>query len=404
MRIDRFGNVGIGNTSPSYLLTLGNSSGTIGQIGLLPGNNSSFWLLRNNGGNFNIFQPGANLDRITINGTGDVGIGTSNPATRLEVNGSLTPLGAIIINKPQGVLNDGQRYLGFRVQGSDTWNIGINENPSGSGTDGCDLHFYSYTNLSQFIKSVLILKRDGNVIVASGNLGIGTVNPNHQLQIARGGGNSSTLAFVVSESTNDAFIGMNSRALSGDYSSLTKAGDSIIAQGQLNTGGLVLASHGQSSMRLGSQISFSNMPVHINIPYTAWNYFIYTKDAEQVLLAVPTNVLNGAGYATGNSLNYSYGTTRFYIAEARTYRFTYIFFKQNNLGIARFVLTQPSGAVSNYDMDLYAPTTSKITESFTWPVPLEAGTHQLEFRNIGKNASSGAYYLIGIDAVKISPV
>jgi hypothetical protein len=176
MTISANGNVGIGTTSPPYLLSLGNSSGTIGQIGLLPGNNSSFWLLRNNGGNFNVFQPGANLDRLTVDGNGNIGIGTTTPNTKFEINAALTPLGAMIMNKPTSIATDGQRFLGFYTKNFSKWNIGINEDETGVGNGGNDLHYYSYNNSGSFITSVLILQRDGNV-------GIGTTNPQRKLHV-----------------------------------------------------------------------------------------------------------------------------------------------------------------------------------------------------------------------------
>jgi predicted nucleic acid-binding Zn-ribbon protein len=255
MRITNNGNVGIGNTSPPYLLTLGNSSGTIGQIGLLPGNNQSFWLLRNNGGNFNIHQPGVNLDRLTVNGNGNVGINTNTPngrfcvngrgindsnvpvqmhcntnaeawyainygnegtpdynfligcqngnarlrqvrnfdmifstndaermrikndgniginnntpLTRLHINSNSNGLGAIIIDKPNGIPTDGQRYISYYSRGNARWNIGIDNDEaninSADSIGGNNLHFYSYRNNGNFFGSALTMLRNGNI-------------------------------------------------------------------------------------------------------------------------------------------------------------------------------------------------------------------------------------------------
>ena len=104
------GGVGIGTNSPSALLTVDdgvvdapsdNSAGmkiklwdsatTYKDYGIGI-NTSNFWILRGNGASFNIYENGSTpAADFTIDGSGRVGIGTTSPNYRLQVNGDICP-------------------------------------------------------------------------------------------------------------------------------------------------------------------------------------------------------------------------------------------------------------------------------------------------------------------------
>lgn len=121
--ISTTGNVGLGTTNPTKLLTLQDTGAdasdnyaameikTTGSSGFGPAiyfNGSSMtggrhWLLNAAGtqdsagvGKFSIYDVTGSADRLVINSSGNVGIGTTSPATALDVVGGISSTGRII--------------------------------------------------------------------------------------------------------------------------------------------------------------------------------------------------------------------------------------------------------------------------------------------------------------------
>lgn len=97
MRITSAGNVGIGTTSPSSKLEVSGGSGAINGSGLAYLNNSddAFSLVLDNAGTSSQNDRGVFEARVggssvfRINNSGNVGIGTTSPSEKLEVNGNV---------------------------------------------------------------------------------------------------------------------------------------------------------------------------------------------------------------------------------------------------------------------------------------------------------------------------
>ncbi len=103
------GNVGIGLTGPTYPFVVSGNVGSGWTLGVAEFRNNSTstiiriinttaggreWGLSSSGtganegvGNFNIFDLTADITRLSINSSGNVGIGTTTPAAKLDVNG-----------------------------------------------------------------------------------------------------------------------------------------------------------------------------------------------------------------------------------------------------------------------------------------------------------------------------
>ena len=205
MRIDSSGNVGIGTASPSYNLHVKNGSGNCliaaqygtGTIGLLTAGSNTVDLKAFNGTNDVLtFTTGAS-ERMRIDSSGNVGIGTSSPGTQFNVYKST----ATAVNiRPQNSLAyadfgpqaDGSVYGPFATPAASTQLVvgTSNSNP-----------FTFYTNSAERMR-----------IDSSGNLLIGYTSSNgsYKLQV-----NSQIFATSSTIATSDARYKENVEELSG---------------------------------------------------------------------------------------------------------------------------------------------------------------------------------------------
>ncbi|HEY3138936.1 MAG TPA: hypothetical protein VGL29_23145 [Blastocatellia bacterium] len=94
------GNVGIGTTGPTdklYVVGGITTSGSVGGLSLAPRNGSGAiheWY-NPSGTDVRLFNTATGSDVMTIQNGGNVGIGTTNPTSKLYVNGDITASGAI---------------------------------------------------------------------------------------------------------------------------------------------------------------------------------------------------------------------------------------------------------------------------------------------------------------------
>jgi hypothetical protein len=173
------GNVGIGTTSPSAKLMIsgnlrlagsgdGPGGSYINLVNTTPSTGRKWQIDSENGGTFHIdditaagaepISHAGEINRLTINSIGNVGIGTISPAYKLDVNGDARAssfcLGSDCISSwPEGTLPSGSNYQMLRHDGTnwvttsaikaDSANVGIGIDPSLFGPDAQMLTVWS---------------------------------------------------------------------------------------------------------------------------------------------------------------------------------------------------------------------------------------------------------------------
>ena len=257
MRIDSSGNVGIGTTSPSTklqvedvnaggvfdALLLTNKSTTAGTSTKIKFVNSTdaastfntnyINSVRNAGSDNDLIFGTSNSDRMTIDSSGNVGIGTTSPSTKLEVAGvttiSASTTNALYVNNSansSAAIRSTNTYLSINannyiILGSTTLNYrgiwALNNKPYRfQETDGTWVDILNLSGTDNVLKfgTITDVSTGGDIafytdnsekmrIDSSGNVGIGTTSPSQKLHVK---GDDATLLL------QDSTTGFSSQA------------------------------------------------------------------------------------------------------------------------------------------------------------------------------------------------
>jgi hypothetical protein len=210
MRIDSSGFVGIGTTSPSTILHVNAGAAFDTNVRLQAGasgnhakhtysnvSNTVMWTsgYQSSTGNFGInVGDSFNATGITINTSGDVGIGTTSPGYKLQVNGTMA-----------GVVASGANYTAIRT--SDFYYMSVS-------ADGLN-------TLSDSNGTAPMLFKTGNVerirITATGDVGIGTSSPGAKLTVNDTNNIPVRMGDITAApvSQTAVYVGVSTSALSG---------------------------------------------------------------------------------------------------------------------------------------------------------------------------------------------
>jgi hypothetical protein len=217
--INSDGNVGIGLTSPSSVLDIAsnNSGMTITNTGA---SNKKWRVGGGSGGTFQITEAGV-ADRLTIDTSGNVGIGTSSPdgSARLDVQG-------------------GRTYLAASSSGL---NLYLRYNTSTAGV------FLGSPSADAFT----IYNSAGTErmrIDSSGNVGIGTSAPSARLHILTASDETIRLA----TSTTNPYLSFYESTSRRAYIQYAAGGGGLIIDSEVAGTGVILSTQNTERMRIAS--------------------------------------------------------------------------------------------------------------------------------------------------------
>jgi len=262
LRINSSGNVGIGTTTPQHRLSVERDIGiyrassdptlSLSVGGTISSPTKTYSLLIDDSDSDKLQLRDGSTARVTLDGSGNVGIGTTSPTTSLHIKGAnITGKGQFVVSSDSA----GQEARMTFIDGSDD----IAE----ISTDGDNFYFYNERSSGAF--QFYTGGTERLRIDSSGRVGIGTSSPDQLLTVNGGvginnsGGGGGSPILTITNNSGNPFINCtsNSTALTFGYNStermrITSDGDLLIGQSSTDTPGFGNTTLGAAFENLGA--------------------------------------------------------------------------------------------------------------------------------------------------------
>jgi hypothetical protein len=303
MRITSSGNVGIGTSSPTAILTLvvannfpflhwNNASGSnIAFAGWHGGTGG--------GGDFRIGATGTTpltfqtntTERMRINSSGNVGIGTSSPLAKLQITQSSSGsiVNALVLQNPNALVAGTGTKLYFSC---------VSDNQRGSYIESAATTNLNDTYLAFATNPAGFNATERMRIDSSGNVGIGVTSPSSYTfgDLAVSGGNSAGLTLVSGATTGNGTLAF------ADGTTGTEAYKGFVQYAH-NTDNLIFGASGAEKMRIDAS---GNVGIGTSSPSS------YNAVADNLVIGT-TSGSNGltivAGTGNDGSIHFADGTS-----------------------------------------------------------------------------------------------